>query len=220
MKKDGIFMRSCLFIICLLLTVACTNKQQTKIIDEEHKTFYINGVSALEGYKAVSNSLKNIGFTIDKDAWSDDLNAKDGILECDYRLIGEGFYYIAFYDAKRLTNEQLSKLTYGLFDNLPSGFTLSEQLEFDKAEGLCDEDYHCCRIHLEWYRSGEIKYYSIRFKGGLSDEDEIEVNKRLSALFPHSKISNGSGYRTYYDDNGVEVYFPNNTSLDISKSSK
>lgn len=217
MKKDSTFIRICLFIICLLLTAACTNKQQTKIRDEEHKTFYINGISAYE-YQAVSNSLKNMGFTIDRKAWGDDLNAKDGILECDFRLIGGGFYYSAFYESKRLTDEQLSKLTYGLFDNLPSGFTLSKWLEAAKAEGFCDEDFYC-KIHLEWYRSGEIKHYFIRFEGYLSDEDEAEVNKRLSALFPHSKINN-SGYKTYYDDNGVKVYFSNDTELDISKSSE
>lgn len=211
MKKDSTFVRICLFIICLLLTAACVdnnNSQQTKIIDEEHKTFYVNGISAADGYEAVSNSLKNIGFTIDKDRESiTDLPIKDGVQECDFTFIGKGFYYSANYYAKSLTNEQFSKLTYGLFDNLPSGFTLSELLEADKAEGLCDEHYRCCRIYLEWYKSGEIKMCEIQTYHDTAFPDVTEINKRLLALFPHSKIGGSYCYKTFYDDNGVEMKF-------------
>lgn len=195
MKVESNIMRTCLSIICLWFMVACVN-QQTKVRDEEHKTFNVNGVSALDGYEAVSNSLKNIGFTIDK----------DGVAECDLTYVGKGFTYYVNYYAERLTNEQASKLTCGLFDNLPSGFTLNGNGKW--------------RVYLSWYKSGEINKCIISFEDDLHmpNEDAVEVNKRLSALFPHSKIGNSyCGYKTYYDDNGVEVYFTNSIRLEMEK---
>ena len=62
MKKEIIVMRACLYMVCLCFMVACVN-QQTNIIDEEHKTFNVNGVSALDGYEVVSNSLKDLQLT-------------------------------------------------------------------------------------------------------------------------------------------------------------
>lgn len=206
MKKENLIMRICLFIVCLSFMAACTN-QPTKIRDEEHKSFYVNGISTLDGYEAVSNSLKNIGFTIDKD-WDkldEEDNVKDGVSVHDYRIIDEGYYYSASYLAGRLTNEQFSKLTYGLFDELPSGISSNR---FDS-----------CRVTLEWYKFGEIKTYHIIFYCAENFEqlqfywfadssprykDVTEVNKRLSVLFPHSKFCED---RIYYDDNGVEVRF-------------
>lgn len=200
MKKDSTFVRICLFIICLLLTAACVdnnNSQQTKIIDEEHKTFYVNGISAADGYEAVSNSLKNIGFTIDK----------DGVKKYDLSFTGGDCFYSVWYLTEKLTDEQFSRLTYGLLENLPSGSTLNKNKDEDPS----------CRVLLKWYETGEIIECIIDYSSCLlSDEDEIEVNKRLSALFPHSKISNHyGGYKTYYDDNGVGVYFTHR--LEISK---
>ena len=195
MKERRTILRTCLSMICIWFMVACAN-QQTKIIDEEHKTFNVNGVSALDGYNAVSNSLKNIGFTIDK----------DGVAECDLTYVGKGFTYYVNYYAERLTSEQSSKLTCGLFDNLPSGFAFNGNGKW--------------RVYLSWYKSGEINKYSISFEDNLplSNEDAVEVNKRLIALFPHSKIGNSSyGYKTYYDDNGVEVYFTNSITLEMEK---
>lgn len=195
MKEKSTVMRICLSIICLCFMVSCVN-QQTKIIDEEHKTFYVNGVSALDGYEAVSSSLNNLGFKMDK----------DGVAECDLTYVGKDFTYYVNYYAERLTSEQSSKLTCGLFDNLPSGFAFGDNVKW--------------RVYLSWYKSGEINKCIITFEDNmpLSNEDAVEVNKRLSALFPHSKIGNSSyGYKTYYDENGVEVYFPNSTTLEIEK---
>lgn len=202
-------MRICLFIVCLSFMTACAN-QQTKIRDEEHKSFYVNGISALDGYEAVSNSLKNIGFTIDKDWDKEDEedDVKDGVRVHDFRIIGEGYYYSALYRAGRLSNGQLSKLTYGLFDNLPSRMTSNE--------------IDTCCVLLEWYKFGEIKRYEIHYgykdfeqandyyfnEKSLRYKDVTEVNKRLSVLFPHSKIKNRyCEDKIYYDDNGVEVCF-------------
>ena len=195
MKKESTIMRTCLSIICLWFMVACVN-QQTKIRDEEHKTFNVNGVSALDGYEAVSNSLKNIGFTIDK----------DGVAECDLTYVGKDFTYYVNYYAERLTNEQSSKLTCGLFDNLPSGFAFNGNGKW--------------RVYLSWYKSGEINKCLISYEDNLPlpNKDAVEVNKRLSVLFPHSKVGNSSyGYKTYYDDNGVEVYFTNSITLEMEK---
>lgn len=195
MKNGSTVIRTCLSMICLWFMVACVN-QQTKIIDEEHKTFYVNGVSALDGYETVSNSLKNLGFKIDN----------DGVAECDLTHVGRGFTYYVNYYAEKLTSEQSSRLTCGLFDNLPSGFAFDGNGKW--------------RVYLSWYKSGEINKCLITFEDGfpLSNEDAAEVNKRLSALFPHSKIGNSSyGYKTYYDDNGIEVYFTNSITLEMEK---
>ena len=195
MKKRSVIMSICLSILCLLFMVACDN-QHTKIIDEEHKTFYVNGVSALDGYEAVSSNLNNLGFKMDK----------DGVSECDLTSVGRGFTYYVNYYAEKLTREQSSRLTCGLFDNLPSGFAFGDNGKW--------------RVYLSWYKSGEINKCIITFEDNmpLSNEDAVEVNKRLSALFPHSKIGNSSyGYKTYYDENGVEVYFPNSITLEIEK---
>lgn len=195
MKKENTIMRICLSMLCLWFMVACVN-QQANIVDEEHKTFYVNGVSALDGYDAVSNSLKNLGFIIDK----------EGVSECNLTSVGSGFTYYVNYHAERLTSEQSSRLTCGLFDNLPSGFVFDGNGKW--------------RVYLSWYKSGEINKCLITFEDNLplSNEDAVEVNKRLSALFPHSRIGNSSyGYKTYYDDNGVEVYFTNSITLEMEK---
>jgi len=195
MKKVSAVMRICLSLICLWFMIACVN-QQTKIIDEEHKTFYVNGVSALDGYEAVSNSLIKLGFKIDK----------GGVQECDLTDVGRGFTYYVNYYAEKLTSIQSSRLTCGLFDNLPSGLAFNGNGKW--------------RVYLSWYKTGEINKCLISFEDNipLPNEDAVEVNKRLSVLFPHSKIGNSSyGYKTYYDDNGVEVYFTNSITLEMEK---
>lgn len=195
MKKVSAVMRICLSMICLWFMIACVN-QETKIIDEEHKTFYVNGVSALDGYEAVSNSLIKLGFKIDK----------GGVQECDLTDVGRGFTYYVNYYAEKLTSIQSSRLTCGLFDNLPSGLAFNGNGKW--------------RVYLSWYKTGEINKCLISFEDNLPlpNEDAVEVNKRLSVLFPHSKIGNSSyGYKTYYDDNGVEVYFTNSITLEMEK---
>ena len=189
-------MRKQLYFVFMLFMLFSCGKQQTKILDEEHKTFYVNGVSALDGYEAVSNSLKAMGFVIDK----------DGVTECDLTDVGMDFTYYVNYYADKLSKEQASRLTCGLFDKLPSGFVFDGNGKW--------------RVYISWYKSGEIKKCLIAFEDNLSlpNEDAVEVNKRLSALFPHSKIGNSThGYKTYYDDNGVEVYFTNTFTLEMEK---
>ena len=188
-------MRSIISFVLLLFILSCSN-QETKIIDEEHKAFYVNGVSSLDGYEAVSNSLKDLGFKVDK----------DGVSECDLTGIGRGFTYYVNYHAEGLTQKQASKLMCGLFDNLPSGMSYNGEGQW--------------RVFLEWYKSGEIKKCTLVLNDymPLVNEDAIEVNKRLSALFPHSRIGNQTyGYKTYYDDNGIEVYYTNSFSLEVEK---
>ena len=188
-------MKNLVPLFLMLFLLSCGNKQ-TQIVDEEHKTFFVNGVSAIEGYEAVSNSLKNFGFKIDK----------EGVTECDLTYVGRGFTYYVNYHAEKLAKEQVSRLTCGLFDNLPSGAVI--------------DGYGEWRVFLSWFKSGEINKCTITFNEFMPmfDEDAIEVNKRLSALFPHSRVGNSSfGYKTYYDDNGVEVYFSNSYTLEVEK---
>jgi hypothetical protein len=188
-------MKKVFSFVFMFFTLSCAN-QQTRIIDEEHKTFFVNGVSALDGYEAVSNSLKDLGFKMDK----------EGVAECDLTYVGMGFTHYVNYHAEKLTNEQASRLTCGLFNNLPSGISYNEDSKW--------------RVYLSWYQSGEINKCLITCNEfmHLVNEDAIEVSKRLSALFPHSRIGNQTyGYKTYYDDNGVEVYFTNTYALEVEK---
>ena len=53
-----------IFSIFLLFVSCSSGTESYKFLDEEHKSFYINGVSAVNGHKAVINSLENIGFQI------------------------------------------------------------------------------------------------------------------------------------------------------------
>ena len=117
-----------------------------------------------------------------------------------------GFTHYVNYHAEKLTNEQASRLTCGLFDNLPSGISYNKDSKW--------------RVYLSWYQSGEINKCLITCNEfmNLVDEDAIEVNKRLSAIFPHSRIGNQTyGYKTYYDDNGIEIYFTNTYAIEVEK---
>lgn len=188
-------MKKIISVSLVLFILSCVN-QQTKIIDAEHKSFFVNGVSALDGYEAVANSLVDMGFMMDE----------GGVTECDLSSVGMGFTYYVNYHADKLNKEQASRLTCGLFDKLPSGINYYEEGKW--------------RVYLQWYRSGEVKKCLITFNEfmPLKDEDAIEVNKRLSTLFPHSKIGNSTyGYKTYYDDNGVEFYFQNSITIELEK---
>ena len=131
MERMVLSMRYFLSILCLLFIVAC-DKQQTKIIDEEHKTFYVNGVSALDGYEAVSNSLKNIGFTIDK----------DGVAECDLTNVGKGFtYYVNYFD--NLFDDASVRLFFSK-PQLNKFATLGKKSEFEpgKVRSHAEETRH------------------------------------------------------------------------------
>ena len=187
--------KSLLVLLVLPLFISCGSRND-QIIDAVHKTFYVNGVSAIDGYDAVSRSLQDVGFSIDK----------EGVKELDLTIIGRGFSYYANYYADNLTDSQVSKLTCGLFDDLPSKAIYSD------IEGW--------RVYLSWYATGEVNECIIECGGNipLLPEDALEVNKRLAVMFPHSKIGNSRlGYKVYYDDNGVELYFTDSFRIEIEK---
>ncbi len=175
-------------------------KKEPKLIDETNKTFYVNGISAADGYEKIAKSLTDMGFKM----------GKDGVHEFDLTMIGQPFTYGVNYTIKALTNAQASNLTGGVFDNLPSGISFSD---IDPNESW--------RVYLNWLKTGEVIECLITFNEFLpiyDKEDIREVNKRLSVMFPHSKISNKEyGFKEYYDDNGVSVNFGDSYTLIIKK---
>lgn len=191
-------MKKLLFIIPLLFFASCY--KNNKIIDKAHKTFYVNGISAIEGKDKIISSLKGMGFEMDGDT----------IADVDLSVFGKEHTQYAVFKAKSITPSQFSALSYGLFDDLPALYY--------RGETPITED--SCRIFLSWYLTGEVEKYSIMFGdyNVMPDENVVVVNKRLAEQFPHSKIGNkDSGYRVYYDDNGVELYFTDLYFLDICK---
>ena len=54
-------------IFCVITILSCTpTKESYKFLDEERKSFFVNGISAMDGYSAVIQSLEEIGFEIGK----------------------------------------------------------------------------------------------------------------------------------------------------------
>ena len=174
-------------------------KKEPKIIDETNKTFYVNGISANDGYEKIAKSLTDMGFTMDKKPE-----------EIDLTYIGKPFTYIVNYNINSLTDAQASKLTGGLFDNLPSGFSFNR---------INPKSWRVC---LSWLKTGEVIHCIITFNEFMpiiDKEDCLEVNRRLTAMFPHSKITNKQeGYKSYYDDNGVKVCCEDSYTLMLEKN--
>ncbi len=187
-----------LAVFVILGLVSC---KKASLKDEVHKTFLVNGISALDGQEAVRKSLEAEGFKMDGE-----------IEDCDLSAVGMKHTLYCVYYAKNLTGAQVTRLTGGLLDNLPSGvkpYTLTEG-EDGKA-----------RVYLSWYPSGEVEKAVIELgdKSTMMLEDRNEVNKRLSLMFETSKISNSSyGYRTYYDKGGAAVYYPGYYYIEIGKA--
>ena len=188
------------FLTLVLLTsviVACGPDQKSyKFLDNEHKSFYVNGVSAIEGYSAVIKSLEEIGFEMGE------------VTECNLSFIGKGItYYTVLKSTRPLTQHEYDQLTNGLFVNLPSGDVIFEEV-----------NHNGCGVYLSWYKSGMIDKVTIQASRSEIEEDAIEINKRLASLFPYSKVSNSRmGYLTYYNDYGVQVYYTNDYFISIEK---
>ncbi len=180
-----------------LAIISCnTPKDSYQFLDEEHKSFYINGVSAIEGYNAVVKSLEEIGFQMGE------------VNEVDLSVFNKGVtYYAVLRSTRPFTRHEYNQLTNGLFINLPSGDAIYEEVN---SNG--------CGVYLSWYKSGMIEKVTIQASRTEIEEDAIEINKRLVNIFPYSKVSNSRmGYLTYYNDYGVEVYYTNDYFLSIEK---
>ena len=196
MKRISIILST---MLCMAL-VSCSPTNETyKFLDEEHKSFYINGVSAVNGHKAVINSLENIGFQMGE------------IHEVNLSIFGQGItYYTILTSTRPFTRDEFDLLTNGLFVDLPSGDAI-----------LHEVNNFGCRVYLSWYGSGVVEKATIQISRTFIEPDAIEVNKRLASLFPFSRIGNSaSGYLIYYTDCGVEVFYTNDYFISIEKKLK
>lgn len=184
-------------IFCAITILSCTpTKESYKFLDEERKSFFVNGISAMDGYSAVIQSLEEIGFKIGE------------INEVDLSIFNRGVsYYTVLASTRPFTKSEFDKLTNGLFVDLPSGNAILDEVNTNG-----------CKVYLSWYKSGLVNKATIQVSRSSIEEDAIEINKRLATLFPHSKVGNKSwGYMTYYTDYGVEVYYTNDYFISIEK---
>ena len=185
--------KAILFVIPFFL-MSCGEKPLTfQILDDAHKTFYVNGISASEGFNAVVKSLEEIGFRCDK------------YETLDFRDIGRGLTYYAIWENhNQLTLDQFNRLSGNLFAELPSTNWILDEIN---QQG--------CKVYICWYPSGMIKQATIQFDSFEYPEDAIEVNKRLSEIFPYNRVGNAYGYKEYYTDSNIVCWYTNNFFLSL-----
>ena len=187
--------KTCMLPLLFLVVISCnTTKESYQFLDDEHKSFYVNGVSAIEGHSAIIKSLEEIGFQMGE------------VKEVDLSIFNKDVtYYTILKSTRPFTRHEYDQLTNGLFVNLPS-----EDVIFDEV------NQNGCGVYLSWYKSGIVNKVVIQASNSYNEEDAAEINKRLVSLFPYSKIGNSNmGYMTYYTDYGVEVYYTNDYFLSI-----
>ena len=186
-----------MLLLLALVIISCnTTRESYHFLDDEHKSFYVNGVSAIEGHRAIIKSLEEIGFQMGE------------VKNVDMSIYNKGItYYTVLRSTRPFTRQEYDQLTNGLFLNLPSG-----DIIFDEV------NQNGCGVYLSWYKSGMIEKVTIQTSHTEIEEDAIEINKRLASIFPYSKVSNSRmGYLTYYNDYGVEVYYTNDYFISIEK---
>ena len=186
-----------LSILIAMAIISCTPTRETyKLLDDEHKTFFVNGVSAIEGYEAVVKGLEDIGFEM------------GNVEKVDLSIFGQGVHlYTLLTNTRPLTRNEFGKLTNGLFVDLPSGDAILNEVNSGR-----------CGVYLSWLPSGIVNEVVVQVSNSSIKEDAIEINKRLASIFPYSKVGNKSmGFMTYYNENGVEVYYTNDYFLSIKK---
>lgn len=189
--------KTCILSLLALVIISCnTTRESYQILDDEHKSFYVNGVSAIEGHSAIIKSLEEIGFQMGE------------VNEVDLSIFNKSITYSTVLKSTRpFTRHEYDQLTNGLFLNLPSGDVI-----FDEV------NQNGCGVYLSWYKSGMIDKVTIQISSSEIEEDAIEINKRLASMFPYSKVGNSRmGYLTYYNDYGVEVYYTNDYFISIEK---
>ena len=189
--------KTCMLLLLALVIISCnTTRESYQFLDDEHKSFYVNGVSAIEGHSAIIKSLEEIGFQMGE------------VNEVDLSILNKSITYSTVLKSTRpFTRHEYDQLTNGLFLNLPSGDVI-----FDEV------NQNGCGVYLSWYKSGMIDKVTIQISSSEIEEDAIEINKRLASMFPYSKVGNSRmGYLTYYNDYGVEVYYTNDYFISIEK---
>lgn len=200
-------------IVCMLAMFGCTSKQEAEYRLVDEKTFYINGVDARDGYEAVAQSLIADGFSL-----RDSIVPGTTYSPCStatYRR--EAVYEVN--DGKAVVEPEniyygFDKLTGGLFQGIPSA------LKEAREGNAMFISYYDIDVSIDYYRSGVIEAVRIWVNGAehMDKNDALEINRRLSELMPHSELGNKTwGYMTYYDDNGIEVYYTNKFDLVIKK---
>ena len=200
-------------IMCMLAMSSCTSKQEAeyRLVDEE--TFYVNGVDAREGYEAVAQSLMADGFSL-----RDSIVPGTTYSPCStatYRR--EAVYEVS--DGKAVVKPEniyygFDKLTGGLFQGIPSA------LKEAREGNAMFISYYDIDVSIDFLGSGVIEEVRIWANGAehIDANDAVEVNKRLSEMMPRSKVGNKTwGYMTYYDDNGIEIYYTNKFDLQVRK---
>lgn len=187
---------SMLLLLAFVIISCNTTRESYQFLDDEHKSFYVNGVSAIEGHSAIIKSLEEIGFQMGE------------VNELDLSIFNKSITYSTVLKSTRpFTRHEYDQLTNGLFLNLPSGDVI-----FDEV------NQNGCGVYLSWYKSGMINKVTIQISSSEKEEDAIEINKRLASIFPYSKVGNSRmGYLTYYNDYGVEVYYTNDYFISIEK---
>lgn len=189
--------KTCMLLLLAFVIISCnTTRESYQFLDDEHKSFYVNGVSAIEGHSAIIKSLEEIGFQMGE------------VNELDLSIFNKSITYSTVLKSTRpFTRHEYDQLTNGLFLNLPSGDVI-----FDEV------NQNGCGVYLSWYKSGMIDKVTIQISSSEIEEDAIEINKRLASMFPYSKVGNSRmGYLTYYNDYGVEVYYTNDYFISIEK---
>lgn len=182
-------MKKILFVFLAVFICSCSNKEP-QILDEAHKTIFINGVSASEGKTRVIESLESLGFE----------RAYIDTIERD--LIG-GFNYVAeHFQLNNASKEVCDKLTYNLFKEYDFGI------------------YSSIYVSLSYLMDGSISGFSVtcgETKIDFPEEIAMKYNQKFAEMFEFSKIGNSRyGYKTYYNSNGLSLYYTNGNYLDFT----
>lgn len=89
-------------------------------------------------------------------------------------------------------------------------WNILDGLEYDTSE---------IDVTLSWYKDGTIRACYLcagPWMSELPQESVTEINKRLTERFEHSKIGNSAfGYKIYYNDNGVSLYYTNRNEFEV-----
>ena len=145
-------------IICLgllLFALASCSNEKYSLLSDDGSTFLVNGIPATDGHEKIIKSLEDIGFV--------KTTEENNYISCKQSL-----------DATSLTEDQINKLTGGIFDNLPST-SLSDLSKAGKIH-----------IDLSWLSSDSMMYafhIKIGEKITMTDQDKTEINKRLSKMY-------------------------------------
>lgn len=182
-----------LFIAAILIAFSsCSSSSESKMFDTKHHTMYFCGTSIADGKDAIKETIMKYGFNPEKEE------------DVDLSFVGGKHYKYQKFTAFGMSNKVLNEMTYNLFN-------------LDETQ--INEDLVLVVLH--WLPSGIVDEIFINIGSYEIPEVSTAVNKKLSELFPHSKISNKSnGYMTYYDDYGNGIYYSNDFCLQISFDNK